>query len=72
MKISESRNGNNNLKAEVEASSATNKKLAEQSSKQFESPKQDYIHMRVIRGQTTDSHSLVERVICLDPSKYAF
>ena len=50
MKISESRNGNNNLKAEVEASSATNKKLAEQSSKQSEPPKQDYIRVRAIRS----------------------
>ena len=26
-------------------------------------PKQDYIHVRASRGQATDSHSLVERVI---------
>ena len=72
MKISELRNENGNLKAEVEASSATNKKLAEQSSKQSEPPKQDYIHVRARRGQATDSHSLAERVICLEPSKSAF
>ncbi|KAB1216704.1 Transcription factor bHLH79 [Morella rubra] len=48
-------------KAEVEASSAAGTKLAEESTKLAEPPKQDYIHVRARRGQATDSHSLAER-----------
>lgn len=50
-------------KAEVEASSAAGTKLAEETTKLAEPPKQDYIHVRARRGQATDSHSLAERVI---------
>lgn len=58
----ESRDENGGIKAEVEPSSADGKKLAEQSPKPSEPPK-DYIHVRARRGQATDSHSLAERVM---------
>ncbi|CAN6585256.1 unnamed protein product [Malus baccata var. baccata] len=62
MKLAVSRNENDNLKAEVEESSAGgDSKPAEESTKPSEPPKQDYIHVRARRGQATDSHSLAER-----------
>ncbi|XP_068307787.1 transcription factor bHLH79-like isoform X2 [Pyrus communis] len=62
MKLAVSRNENDNLKAEVEESSAAgDNKPAEESTKPSEPPKQDYIHVRARRGQATDSHSLAER-----------
>ncbi|KAA8542598.1 hypothetical protein F0562_023750 [Nyssa sinensis] len=61
MKISGSRDENGGSKSEVEASSGTGNKPAEQSSKPSEAPKQDYIHVRARRGQATDNHSLAER-----------
>ncbi|KAK9278972.1 hypothetical protein L1049_028554 [Liquidambar formosana] len=61
MKISGFRDENGSLKAEVETSSGTGNKSAEQSTKPSELPKQDYIHVRARRGQATDSHSLAER-----------
>ncbi|KAL5544297.1 hypothetical protein UlMin_008081, partial [Ulmus minor] len=59
-KLAGSKYENGGLKAEVETSSATDDKQAEQDTKP-EPPKQDYIHVRARRGQATDSHSLAER-----------
>nr|WIE96074.1 basic helix-loop-helix transcription factor [Loropetalum chinense var. rubrum]WIE96075.1 basic helix-loop-helix transcription factor [Loropetalum chinense var. rubrum] len=61
MKISGSHEENGVSKTEVEESSGTGDKLAEQSTKLSEPPKLDYIHVRARRGQATDSHSLAER-----------
>lgn len=69
MKVSGYRNENVNSNVEIEASSAAKEKSAEQNIKPSELPKQDYIHVRARRGQATDSHSLVERVIHLKPLK---
>ncbi|KAJ7956311.1 transcription factor bHLH79 [Quillaja saponaria] len=62
MKLAGSMDENTGLKAEVEASSTSGNKSAEQSTNPSEPPKQDYIHVRARRGQATDSHSLAERV----------
>lgn len=62
VKLGESANENDGLKAEAEASSAAGNKSAEQGAMLSEPPKQDYIHVRAPRGQATDSHSLAERV----------
>lgn len=69
MKVSGYRNENVNSNVEIEASSAAKEKSAEQNIKPSELPKQDYIHVGARRGQATDSHSLVERVIHLKPLK---
>ncbi|CAO2829995.1 unnamed protein product [Amaranthus hypochondriacus] len=39
-----------------------NEKHLKQSSQLFDSPKEEYIHVRARRGQATNSHSLAERV----------
>lgn len=49
-----------NSKVEMETTSGSGSKPAEQHSKPSEPPK-DYIHVRARRGQATDSHSLAER-----------
>lgn len=51
-------------KAEVEASSGSGNKSAEQV--------KDYIHVRARRGQATDSHSLAERVNFLVIIRFTF
>ncbi|XP_077212860.1 transcription factor BHLH094-like isoform X2 [Tasmannia lanceolata] len=61
LKVVGSRDENEGLKAEVEASLGNGDELAEQSAQPSEAPKQDYIHVRARRGQATDSHSLAER-----------
>lgn len=61
MKTSRSGDENGSSKPEAEASSGTDNKPTEQSTKPSEPPKQDYIHVRARRGQATDSHSLAER-----------
>ncbi|OIW17198.1 hypothetical protein TanjilG_00202 [Lupinus angustifolius] len=52
---------NDDLKAEADESSEAGNKSNELSTKPYETPKQDYIHVRARRGQATDSHSLAER-----------
>ncbi|GFZ17505.1 transcription factor BIG PETAL P [Actinidia rufa] len=61
MKLSQSRDENGGSRSEAEENSGSGNKLAEQSTKSSEPPKQDYIHVRARRGQATDSHSLAER-----------
>lgn len=61
MKVLGSHDENGGIKAEVDESSGTGNKPAEQRAKPSELPKQDYIHVRARRGQATDSHSLAER-----------
>lgn len=58
VKICQDENGLS--KPEAEANSSGGIKPSE-SSKPFEPPKQDFIHVRARRGQATDSHSLAER-----------
>ncbi|KAF8378353.1 hypothetical protein HHK36_029692 [Tetracentron sinense] len=67
IKLSGSRDKNGGLKAEMESSLSAGNKPADQSTQPSEPPKQDYIHVRARRGQATDSHSLAERVILLNP-----
>ncbi|XP_059640939.1 transcription factor bHLH79-like [Cornus florida] len=61
-KLYGSQDENGGSKSEVEGSSGTETKPAEQSTKPSEPPKEDHIHVRARRGQATDTHSLAERV----------
>lgn len=67
LKTSGCKDENHESKAEAEPSAG---KPAEQKARPPEPPKQDYIHVRARRGQATDSHSLAERVIYLNPPEH--
>lgn len=60
-----------NIEEEEESKITEQTETSKQNSKASEEvQKSDYVHVRARRGQATDSHSLAERVRCLNQLSY--